>query len=221
MAIGNLQIENYVPAIRQNQGIYSNYDIETTGSFIGSVDVTGGGIALDEASTITISSASTGNFEPLVVATTLTGAGATGGRLKATLDTNVALGAWSNAIKGQVTYGATGKTTGLGSGIVSEMSLSAGTADGTYTLYEGELNIASGASTGTLTSLYHASVNGTGAGTFDDNGYVLNLQGLTAGAAHVFRTGLTGATVVGNMTAAIRVKIGETDYFIPLATATA
>jgi len=221
MAIGNLKIESYVPVVKQNEGIYSEYNIETTGTFIGQVDITGGGVDLDEASTLTLSSSTVGNVEPLVVATTLSGVGATGGRVKATLDTNVALGGWSNALKGQVTYGASGKTTGLGSGIVSEMTLSAGTSDGTYTLYEGELNLGAGASTGTLTSLYHASVNGAAAGTFDDNGYVLSLQGLTAGAAHVFRTGLTGATVVGNMTAALRIKVGATDYYIPIATATA
>lgn len=36
MARGNLKIENYVPAIRQNEGIYSHYDIATTGTITGS-----------------------------------------------------------------------------------------------------------------------------------------------------------------------------------------
>lgn len=213
MAIGNKKIENYVPVVRLNEGIYSEYDIETTGSFIGSMGLTG-------VSTITVSSDSTSNVDTLTVATTLTGAGATGGRLKATLDTNVALGAWSNALKGQVTYGASGSTSGLGSAIVGEMTLSAGTTAGNYTLFEGELNLGAGASTGTATSLMYMSVNQTGTTAFDDNGFLLNVQGLTANAADCFRTGLTGATVVGNMTAAIRVKVGATTYFIPLATAT-
>lgn len=30
MAIGNLAIESYTPVVRQNQGIYTEYDIETT-----------------------------------------------------------------------------------------------------------------------------------------------------------------------------------------------
>lgn len=37
MAIGNLKIEDYVPAVSNNQGIYSEYSIETTGSFIGNI----------------------------------------------------------------------------------------------------------------------------------------------------------------------------------------
>lgn len=170
----------------------------------------------------TYTSASTSgstSVEPLNLDTTMTGAGGVGGRAKFTLTTNVALGSWSNALKGEVTYGASGRTAGLGSAICAEMTLSAGTSAGTYSPIEVELNMGAGALTGTLTSLYHASVNGAAAGTFDDNGYVINLQGLTAGAAHVFRTGLTGATVVGDMTAALRIKIGATDYFIPLATA--
>lgn len=36
MAIGNLKIEDYVPAVSNNQGIYSEYDIETTGTITAS-----------------------------------------------------------------------------------------------------------------------------------------------------------------------------------------
>lgn len=36
MARGNLKIENYVPAIKQNQGYYSNLDIATTGTITAS-----------------------------------------------------------------------------------------------------------------------------------------------------------------------------------------
>jgi hypothetical protein len=48
------------------------------------------------------------------------------------MTTNVALGSWSNALKGEVTYGASGSTTGLGSSILAEMTLAAGTTTGTY-----------------------------------------------------------------------------------------
>jgi hypothetical protein len=66
----------------------------------------------------------------------------------------------------------------------------------------------------------NADGNATGVASLDDNAYLLNVQGLTAGAAHLFRTGLTAATVNAATTAALRVKVGDTDYFIPLATAT-
>lgn len=40
MAIGNLKIENYVPAVRNNEGIYTEYDIETTGNLTVGGDIT-------------------------------------------------------------------------------------------------------------------------------------------------------------------------------------
>ncbi len=36
MAIGNLKLENYVPVVRQNEGIYTEYNIETTGTITAS-----------------------------------------------------------------------------------------------------------------------------------------------------------------------------------------
>lgn len=165
-----------------------------------------------------------GNYEPINFNTTVSAAGMTGGRVRALLTINDAMGSWSNALKAQVTYGASGKTTGLGSAFVAEMTLSAGTLDGNYALLEGELNVATGDSLGTATNLIYLSVNGTGAeAVFSDgsNSYILNLQGLTAGASNVFRTGLTAATINAATTAALRIKIGSTDYFIPIATATA
>ncbi len=178
-------------------------------------------LAVTGIATQTLASSTVGNVESFAIATTLSGVGATGGRFKSSLSTNVALGGWSNAIKGEVTYGAAGKTTGLGSAIVAEMTLSAGTSDGTYSPVEIELNMGAGSSTGTASSLIYGSVNQTGTTAFDDSGYILNLQGLTAGATDAFRTGLTVATLAAATSAALRIKIGATEYFIPLATATA
>jgi hypothetical protein len=140
------------------------------------------------------------------------------------MDTNVALGSFSNALKAEVTYGATGRTTGLGSAFVAEMTLSAGTSAGTYAPVEIELNAASTASTGTLTSLIHASVNGTGADSVvNANGVLLNLVGMTAGSA-----GDTDMVTApgGNFAAAdietgigIKVKVGASLFYIPLVAA--
>ena len=173
----------------------------------------------------TFTSASTDggtSVEPYTITSTMTGVGGVGGRFKSQLNTNVALGGWSNAIKAEVVYGASGKTTGLGSASLAEMTLSAGTADGNYALFEGELNLGAGALTGTATSLIYLSVNQTGGNTaFDDNGFIFNIQGLTANSADAFRTGIVAATLSALTTAALRIKIGSTEYFIPLATATA
>lgn len=157
------------------------------------------------------------SVEPLNLDTTLTGIGGVGGRAKFTLTTNVALGSWSNALKAEVTYGASGRTTGLGSAFVAEMTLSAGTSAGTYAPVEIELNLGTGALTGTASSLVYASVNGADASTFDTNGYVLNLAGVTVAGAKVAATGTI--TNVNELTHGLRVKIAGSDYYLIMATA--
>lgn len=234
-------IEDFLPPL-QSAGLNTQKDVSITGDLtvtgttniadvsLTDLTVTGNtviGNAATDTLTITgttaqaLTSASTSLVEPFVTTTTLSGAGVTGGRLKNALTISGAAGSFTNALKGDVTYGASGSTSGLGSAIVAEMTLSAGTSSGTYAPLELELNLGTGASTGTDTSLIYGSVNGADAGTFDTNGNILNIQGLTAGASNAFRTGLTAGTVNAACTAALRVNIGGTDYFIPLATATA
>jgi hypothetical protein len=180
------------------------------GTFIGTLTIVSGGNTITTTNTAT-----SGTYQPLVVDTTMSGAGADGGRAKFAMSTNVALGSFSNALKAEVTYGAAGRTTGLGSAFVAELSLSAGTSSGTYAPLELELNCASGASTGTTTSLIYASVNGTGAGTVDTNGVFMNIQGLTAGAGKMLVAGSTLGTAYGGL----RVRVGATNYWIPLYSA--
>jgi hypothetical protein len=171
--------------------------------------------------TVTATSASTSasvSVEPVVVSSTMTGIGGVGGRARFQLSTNVALGGWSNALKGITVYGATGRTTGLGSAVVAEMTLSAGTTSGTYAPLEIELNLGTGAQTGTATSLIYASVNGDDAGEFDDNGFALTINGVTAESGHVFQASAVSGV---DSTHALRINIGGTPYFIPLHTAAA
>jgi len=179
-------------------------------------------LVLDSSSFLnwTVSSASTDggtSVEPLNFDTTMTGIGGVGGRAKFTLTTNVALGAWSNALKAEMTYGAAGKTTGLGSAFVAEMTLSAGTVDGTYAPVEIELNLGSGASTGTKTSLIYASVNGADASTFDTNGALFNIAGVTAGDAK-FLDNTVNITNVNEITAGLRVIVAGAEYYLLMAT---
>jgi hypothetical protein len=158
----------------------------------------------------------------------MTGAGGVGGRAKFLTTINSALGSFSNALKGEVTYGASGRTTGLGSAIVAEMSLSAGTSAGTYAPVEIELNLPANAVTGTATSLIYASVNGADKTTFDDNGSVMNLAGVTAGAGKaVASPGATfaatdaGVDLGGANLRGLKVLIGGAEYYlaaIPAAT---
>jgi len=147
----------------------------------------------------------------VLVSTTMTGAGGVGGRAKFLTTINAALGGWSNAVKGEVVYGTSGRTTGLGSAVLAEMTLSAGTSAGTYAPLELELNVPSGASTGTLTSFIYASQQGTGVTTMDTNGRFINLVGVTAGAGKMWKTGTTLGTAAGGL----RCRIAGTDYWLP------
>ena len=121
--------------------------------------------------------------EKVTIAKTWGTAAQTGRPLDVTSTVNAALGSYSNAIKGYVTYGASGRTTGLGSAVNAEISLSAGTSSGTYAPLESELVLGSSASTGTQTGFMYCNATGNDASTFDTNGYFL-----------IVGTGITPAT---------------------------
>lgn len=61
--------------------------------------------------------------------------------------------------------------------------------------------------------------NATGKADVDDDAVLFDIQGLTAGAAHLFATGLTAATVNAATTCSLKIRIGSTTYYIPVATA--
>lgn len=176
--------------------------------FQGGLDLTGGDLDITTTSDSTNGSTS---VEPVLVSTTMTGAGGVGGRAKFLTTINAALGAWSNALKGEVVYGTSGSTSGLGSAVLAEMTLSAGTSAGTYAPLELELNVPSGAATGTLTSFIHASMQGAGVATMDTNGRFINIVGVTAGAGKMWKTGTTLGTAAGGL----RCRIAGTDYWLP------
>jgi hypothetical protein len=180
-----------------------------------------GPVASDNGFITTISNNSTGSsaFNASTTSVTMTGVGGTGGRTLFKMDTNVALGGFSNALKAEVTYGASGRTTGLGSAFVAEMTLSAGTSAGTYAPVEIELNMGASASTGTASSLLFASVNGAAGdkATFDTNGYLLNLAGVTAGASKMFAN--NGTVEAAEITYGLKVKIAGADYYLLAVTA--
>ena len=177
------------------------------GSFIGTLSITSSGNTIT-----TTNSATSGTYQPLVVDTTMSGAGADGGRAKFAMSTNVARGSFSNALKAEVTYGASGRTTGLGSAFVAEMSLSAGTSAGTYAPVEIELNAPASASTGTATSFMYISTQGANVAAVDSNAFLFNLQGLTAGSGKMLQTG----TTFGTPAATLKCKVGSTTYYLPL-----
>jgi hypothetical protein len=173
-----------------------------------------GPVASDNGFLSTVTNTSTGSstYEVSVTDVTMTGAGGVGGRTRFQLNADAALGSFSNALKAQVVYGTSGKTTGLGSAFVAEMTLSAGTDAGTYAPLEIELNAPDSASTGTLTSFIHISTQGANVATVDDNARLFNLAGVTAGSGHIFQTGDTAANVAGSL----KVRVDGTDYYVVL-----
>lgn len=157
--------------------------------------------------------------QPFYMKTTMTTAAATGGRAQFHLTANVALGGWSNAIKGYVEYGASGRTAGLGSAVCAEILLSAGTTSGTYAPLESELVInADTGKTGTSTSFLYGNIAGTsstGKTTINTNGYFFELGvGVVTTTDGMFEEVTVTAAQVFD--AALKVKVGGVDYFIGL-----
>ena len=162
--------------------------------------------------TVTDTSTGTATFNVSTTEVTMTGAGGVGGRTLFQLNADAALGSFTNALKANVVYGATGSTSGLGSAFVAELTLSAGTTSGTYAPVEIELNAPASASTGTRTSFIYASTQGANVAAVDTNGVFLNLQGLTAGAGKMLVAGTTLGTAYGGL----RVRVGSANYWVPL-----
>lgn len=185
---------------------YSDPEFESL-TVTGAVNFNGGDLAIDTTST-----AASANVESVVVSTTMSGAGSVGGRAKFLTTINAVMGSYTNALKGEVVYGAAGRTTGLGSAVLAEMTLSAGTTAGNYAPLELELNAPTGAKTGTVTSFIHASTQGAAVAEVDTNGVFFNLQGLTAGAGKMLVAGATLGTAYGGL----RVRVGSTNYWVPL-----
>lgn len=154
----------------------------------------------------------------------LGGAGASGeaGRYFTTVDAAGAVGV--HGVHCSLSFGTSGNVTGEGAAIRGTLQIPNKAITGTTAAIYGELwsDGASSDINGTcgLLRLVNAG-NATGMGKVDDSGYVMVIEGLTAGAAHAFRTGLVAATVNAATTAALRINVGGTTYYIPLATATA
>lgn len=65
-----------------------------------------------------------------------------------------------------------------------------------------------------------ANSGGSGKADVDTDAFVFSFQGFTAGSGKLLETGLTAATINAATTAALKIKVGATTYYIPIATAT-
>lgn len=124
-----------------------------------------------------------------------------------------------------VGFGASaGNVTGLGTAARCTFHIPNRSLTGTTAAIQAELfSDGDSSAVGGTTSFFRVSNGGnaTGMGTVDTSGFFLVADGLTAGAAKMFATGLTAATVNAATTASLKCKIGSTTYYIPLATAIA
>jgi hypothetical protein len=148
------------------------------------------------AASITSTSANTGSVDAsaFVATETLSAAGGVGFAIKAVENVNVVAGAYLTALYGYLAFGASGRVTGLASGTVGEIVMSAACTQGTYAAMECEIGMPSGAVTGGNTSFFYLSSYGADKATFDTNGTLFNLAGVTKGSGKLLADTTTGST---------------------------
>jgi hypothetical protein len=165
------------------------------GAVINNSTITGT-VTSTAVSDIAVTNATTGSSNAAASTTTLTltGVGGVGWASKSDLEANVALGAYANGLYGYLAFGASGRVTGLASGTVGEVVLSAGCTQGTYAAFEAEIGMPSGAATGTNTSFFYLSTYGADKATFDTSGTLFNLAGVTKGTGKFLQDTTAGST---------------------------
>ena len=166
------------------------------GAVINNSTITGT-VTSTAVSDIAVTNATTGSSNAVASTTTLTltGVGGVGWASKSDLEANVALGAYANGLYGYLAFGASGRVTGLASGTVGEIVLSAGCTQGTYAAIEAEIGMPSGAVTGTNTSFLYLSSYGADKATFDTSGTLFNLAGVTKGSGKFLQDTTAGSTI--------------------------
>lgn len=156
------------------------------------------------------------SYEPVLFSTQLTGAGQAGGRVRAYMKTNVKLGGWANAFKAEVDFMTNGAITGLASALVAEMTMpGSAPAGGNYGVLEIELNCPANFDAGAIVALsfMHLSTQGATVAEMDNHGFLMNIQGLTAGSGDLYQTGNTQA---GNVSGSLKIKVLNAIHYITL-----
>ena len=151
--------------------------------------------------------------DPMSFNITLGTAGASANGANFVSSTEVTLGTYANALNGKLDFGTAGAVTGLGGAICAEIDLGPGTTAGSYACFEAEMILPTSASTGTRSSFMTLNASGAGVATFDTNGFLFDVNGLTANTGKLLRTGLSQAVTAS---ARLRVQVNGTSYYIPL-----
>lgn len=156
----------------------------------------------------------------------LTGAGGGGEALRVfTTVENVAAGT-AHGAHISLNFGTSGTVTGQGIAMRSTLHLPNTALSSNVTMSAVQAEIYSdGANSdpggSTKLSFFRAINDGNtdGKADVDDDMYFFDIQGLTAGADHVYATSLTAGTVNAACTEALRILVGANVRYIPLATA--
>ena len=166
----------------------------------------------------TAAGSGTTNLEPLYLKSTVTGTTPHGGRARFHTYCNVVAGGWINALKGYMEFGASGRVTGLASGICGELVLSAGCTQATYAALEAELVAGTGAKAGGATSFIYMNCDDTAGVLNAAEGYLFEIgTGVTDTAGGIFEAEVNNDSM--SMTHVLKIRIRGTAYYIPLNTA--
>ena len=147
--------------------------------------------------TVVSTSAGTGSVDAtgLSVSETISGIGGVGFSVKASEAVNVVAGAYLTALYGYLSFGASGRVTGLAAGATAEIVMSAGTTAGTYAALDLEIGMPSGAVTaGAGTSFMYLSSYGADKATFDTTGNLFTLAGVAKGSGKLLADVTSGPT---------------------------
>lgn len=158
----------------------------------------------------------TGVERSLDVSQTHAGIGASAEAVRSVLTSNVALGTYANAIFGKIDLSSSGEVTGLIGAICAEVAMpdTDAPSGGEYAAFEAEFNMAGASVGGRPIIVTEINVWGGNETEFDTNGLLLDVTGVTSGAAKFFRT---NAVAFNNCDAFLKCRINGTVYYIPLS----
>ncbi len=158
---------------------------------------------------IHVSSAIVENVEAFTMEMIMSGVGATGGRAKFTLSTEVALGGWVNALKAVLDFGTNGSVTGLCSAFCAELVAAVTPFPvGYYAALEAEIVMPTGAvsNIGAPLSYLFCGLGGTDKQAFLDGGYFLTMTNMGVASGDIFYVNTTTAT--------LKCLIDNVEYFM-------
>jgi hypothetical protein len=168
------------------------------------------------ASTVTSVSTDTGTVDAtaFLATETLTGVGGVGFSIKAVENVNVVAGAYLTALYGYLAFGASGRVTGLAAGVTAEIVMSATTTAGTYAALDLEIGMPTGAKTAAATNFMYLTSYGADKATFDVDGNLFTLAGVTKGTGSLLADTTSGPTIRPVQT--LRVRTPDGIRYLPL-----